>query len=376
MSSLRDRLKKIAAERKDAPAAAPAPPAACASLTREAPAPRICLDEEALRLMGGEAFAGLALRPEELLFLDTETTGLSGGVGTIAFEVGLGEIRGETLRVTQLYVRDYDEEEDMLRRLLPFFAGKRAVVTFNGKTFDLPLLTSRCTLYRLRAPWQELPHLDLIHPARRLYKLRLRRCALSDLEEKVLGTPRQDDLPGREAPAIFAQFLRTRDERPLRRVFDHNFQDVCALALLLDALARAHAAPERQVHFQDLYSAGRIYDRAGREDVAERCYARVVAGSCRVRAGQALGRLYRRQGRTQEALRLMEDMAAAGSGGAFPYVEMAKIYEHRLKDPARALRYATLALTLCREEAERQEILHRCARLRRRLETKSEKEGE
>ncbi len=204
MSNLRDRLKKIAAERKDAPQAAPAPRAVCAQIVREAEIPPLRLSANALALMGGEAFAGLRLAPEDLLFLDTETTGLSGGVGTIAFEVGVGEVLGERMRITQLYLRDYDEEEDLLRRLLPLFAGKRAVVTFNGKSFDLPLLTSRCTLYRLRAPWQEMAHLDLVHPARRLYKLRLRSCTLGDLEEKILGAPRAGDIPGREVPALWA----------------------------------------------------------------------------------------------------------------------------------------------------------------------------
>ena len=380
MSNLRDRLKKIAAERKDAPQAAPAPRAdsaprvdpapraVCAQIVREAEIPPLRLSANALALMGGEAFAGLRLAPEDLLFLDTETTGLSGGVGTIAFEVGVGEVLGEKMRITQLYLRDYDEEEDLLRRLLPLFAGKRAVVTFNGKSFDLPLLTSRCTLYRLRAPWQEMAHLDLVHPARRLYKLRLRSCTLGDLEEKILGAPRAGDIPGREVPALWAQFLRTRDEGPLQRVFEHNFQDVRAMALLLQALARAHDEPEGQMHFEDLYSVGRIYDRAGRADVAERCYAHVVTGSCRVRAGQALHRLYRRQGRAQDALRLLEEMAASGAGGTFPYVEMAKLYEHRLHDPARALRCTDLALALSRDAAEQAELLHRRARLARRLD--------
>ena len=140
------------------------------------------------------------------------------------------------------------------------------------------------------------------------------------------------------------------------------------MALLLQALARAHDEPEGQMHFEDLYSVGRIYDRAGRADVAERCYAHVVTGSCRVRAGQALHRLYRRQGRAQDALRLLEEMAASGAGGTFPYVEMAKLYEHRLHDPARALRCTDLALALSRDGAEQAELLHRRARLARRLD--------
>ena len=126
MSNLRDRLKKIAAERKDAPQAAPAPRAdpaprldpapraVCAQIVREAEIPPLRLSANALALMGGEAFSGLRLAPEDLLFLDTETTGLSGGVGTIAFEVGVGEVLGEKMRITQLYLRDYDEEEDAL----------------------------------------------------------------------------------------------------------------------------------------------------------------------------------------------------------------------------------------------------------------------
>ena len=130
------------------------------------------------------------------------------------------------------------------------------------------------------------------------------------------------------------------------------------------------------MHFEDLYSVGRIYDRAGRADVAERCYAHVVAGSCRVRAGQALHRLYRRQGRAQDALRLLEEMAASGAGGTFPYVEMAKLYEHRLHNPAQALTYTRQALLLLSEpglfrseavQARQVALQYRYARLRRRL---------
>jgi uncharacterized protein YprB with RNaseH-like and TPR domain len=371
MSNLRDRLKKISAERRQETPQVPAPRPACACRAHWTDAPALDLAAETLALLGGEEFSGLCLRPEDWVFVDTETTGLSGGVGTIAFEIGIGEIMDGRMRVTQLWMRDYDQEEDMLARLGAFFEGKKAVVTFNGKSFDLPLLASRCTLNRIRAPFSGLAHLDLVHPARRLYKLRLKQCSLSHLEETVLDIHRKGDIPGGEIPAIWADFLRTGREDALLRVFDHNLQDVASMALLLRRLYDAHETPETQTHQEDLFSLGRVYDRAGRADVAERCYVSASAGALSGMAGKALARIYRRAQRTEDTIRLLDGMIAAGSGGIFPYVELAKLYEHRLGDPKSALLYTDAALSRTMDPNEIKELTHRRARLASRIKRKA-----
>lgn len=371
MSNLRDRLKKISAQRAEQPAMEPTPPPTCARCVHELDAPELVLDPKVLVLMGGEAFEELLLRPEELIFVDTETTGLSGGVGTVAFEVGVGEIIGQRMRITQLWMRDYNEEEDLLGQLDALFAGKKAIVSFNGKSFDLPLLVSRCTLYRLRAPWRDLPHLDLLHPARRLYKLRLKACNLGHLEETVLDIHRTDDIPGNLVPGIWAEYLRTRREELLTGIFDHNLQDVHTLALLLRRLCDAHAHPAEQMHMEDVFSIGKVLDRAGQTDLAEQCYARISVGSCRVPAGQALHRLYRRASRIQDAQHLLEQMALQGGAGIYPYVELAKLYEHRLHDVTRALYYTDLALAQATAPEEIQSLTRRRARLAQRRQRKA-----
>ena len=153
------------------------------------------MEPEIMRLLIGEEFTDQQLKPEDCIFLDTETTGLSRGVGTIAFEIGVGEIYGDQMKITQLWMRDYDEEEDMLLRLNELFNGKKAIISFNGKSYDVPLLISRFTLNRIHITWRELPQIDLLYPARRLYKLRLKQCNLGHLEETVLNMHREGDIP-------------------------------------------------------------------------------------------------------------------------------------------------------------------------------------
>ena len=236
MSNLRDRLKKISADKRtESPKPDPTCPK-CAMRVRFVDAPKLSLEPEVMRLLVGEDFSLLHLKPEECIFLDTETTGLSRGVGTVAFEVGVGEIMGSQMKITQMWMRDYDEEEDMLLRLNDLFGGKKAIVSFNGKSYDVPLLLSRFTLNRIHVFWRDLPQIDLLYPARRLYKLRLKQCNLGHLEELVLGLHRQDDIPGSEIPALWAEYLKTRQEDMLLRVFDHNLQDVHSMAYLLQKL--------------------------------------------------------------------------------------------------------------------------------------------
>lgn len=371
MSNLRERLKKISAEKRSESDPVVQQRPKCAFRTRIVDGPSMSFEGSTLALLGGDAFAELSLRPEDWIFIDTETTGLSRGVGTIAFEVGVGEIVGRQMKITQLWMRDYDQEEDMLQRLCALCEGKRAMVSFNGRSYDLPLLESRCTLNRIRAPFERFAHLDLLYPARRLYKLRLKQCSLTHLEEAVLDLHRKGDIPGSEIPALWAQYIRTREESLLLGVFDHNLQDVQTMAYLLQRIYDAHSEPQGQLHMEDLFSVGRVYDRAGRHDVAEKCYAQIAAGVCRAPAGKALARIYRRGDRTEEAIRLLESMIAEDSEAIFPYVELAKLYEHRLGTPERALYYTDLALGRTMDSEEIEELMHRRIRLVKKCRRKA-----
>ena len=370
MSNLRDRLKKISAEKKtDALSTPPARPK-CAMRVQFADIPKLNMESDILQLLCGEDYSALHLKPEDCIFLDTETTGLSRGVGTVAFEIGAGEIYGTQMKITQLWMRDYDEEEDMLLRLNELFAGKKAIVSFNGKSYDVPLLISRFTLNRIHVTWRDLPQIDLLYPARRLYKLRLKQCNLGHLEETVLGMQREGDIPGSEIPALWAEYLKTRKEDMLMRVFDHNLQDVQTMAVLYKKLYDAHDAPAEQMYMEDIFSAGKVYDKAGRLDVAERCYVNVESGSCRGMAGKALARIYRKEKRIQDAIQLLEKMIAEGSGGIFPYVELAKLYEHRLSSPKKALYYTDLALSVTMNTEHIEELTRRRIRLAEKCKRK------
>jgi uncharacterized protein YprB with RNaseH-like and TPR domain len=177
------------------------------------------------------------------LFLDTETTGLSGGAGTVAFMIGFGYLNGTRFCVEQVIMRAYSDEPALLSRAAEVISRFDAVITFNGDNFDLPLLESRFTMNRMREGWKALDRLDLMHPARRLWKRRLGSCRLDALEREILRRGRTDDLPGSEAPRRFFEALKTGDFRPLDEVFEHNRLDVIALSSLLCALGEAYAEP-------------------------------------------------------------------------------------------------------------------------------------
>ena len=318
-----------------------------------------------------------------LLFLDTETTGLSGGAGTVAFLLGLGFIEGDGLIIRQLLMRDYPEEPLLLERFASLLPRFDAYVTFNGKSFDLPLLLSRMTMHRMRARYRELPHLDLLHPARRIWKLRLGRCPLSMLEEAVLGEGREDDLPGALVPERYFSYLKTHDFSLLEDVLRHNMLDIRSLAVLLTRLCQVMDAPEQQTFCEDVFSAGRALERFGYVEEARRCYHVASTGALSERARVCLATSYRRAGDFARVQRECLEMIARGEGGVFPYVEMAKICEHRLRDPARAMRYTLSAMEYLaslppwkeRDPQAMEALEHRRRRLHGKMTKPNDREG-
>lgn len=179
-----------------------------------------------------------ALPTQGMLFFDTETTGLSGGTGTRAFMVGASDFVPGGLRVRQLLITHLAAEPAMLRTFAGWLAEDTRLVSYNGRCYDAPLLATRYRLARQGTPLAGIEHLDLLFPTRRRYRGVWENCRLATIERHALGIVREDDLPGSEAPGAWLQYLRGGDAGLLRRVLQHNFQDVVTLAHLLLHLAQ------------------------------------------------------------------------------------------------------------------------------------------
>lgn len=280
----------------------------------------------------------------KLLFLDTETTGLSGGAGTLAFEIGIGWIEPRGMVIRQYVMRSYAQEAAMLAEISQTIRRFDTIVSFNGKAFDLPLLESRMILNRIRLPLTQYPHLDLLHAARRVYKLRLKRCNLAALEEAVLGKGRCDDLPGAQVPQRFFDYLKTGDFSLLEAVLRHNLEDVKNLAVLTGHLCAVYRHPEQLEHAEDLFSAGRTLLRGGHTQRARGCMKILGKSTLSSQAHMVLSGSYKKEREWQEAVTTWQEMIARAEGGAWPYIELAKYYEHIAREPDRALKAAKGAL--------------------------------
>jgi uncharacterized protein YprB with RNaseH-like and TPR domain len=265
------------------------------------------------------------------LYLDTETTGLSGGTGTVPFLVGLAFFRDRSLVIEQLLVRRLGEEAPMLARVRERIEASELLVTFNGKAFDLPLLRTRFVMNRLPAA-PDRPHLDLLHLARRIHKARRVACKLTMLESTVLGFEREGDVPSGEVSAVYLHFLRTGDARALLGVVEHNLLDVVSMAALVGLYGEPLS--ETRLAGDDLAGVARTLHRAGAPamDAARLAVERGRSpASLRARADIA-----KAIGERDLALADYEAIEAVeGSEGV--RFELAKLYEHHQKSPRRAL---------------------------------------
>lgn len=296
--------------------------------------------------------------PSRALYLDTETTGLGPGAGTVAFLVGLAFFDAESgLVCEQLLVRQLGEEAPVLARVAERIRAASMLVTYNGKSFDMPVLRTRFVMNRATCP-PEPPHLDLVHVARRLHKGRGIGSTLGAMERGVLGYVREDDVPSGEVSACYLHFLRTGDARALLGVVDHNAWDVVSMA----ALVGLYGEPldGTRLEPQDLVGVARTLKRAG---AAERAFevadeaARRGAGPDAVRAR---GEIAKARGDKARALADFEALAASVDDPTVR-LELAKLYEHHAKDAARALE--VVAAGTGETDAQREK---RASRLRRK----------
>ncbi|MBI5018289.1 MAG: ribonuclease H-like domain-containing protein [Deltaproteobacteria bacterium] len=327
----------------------------------------VALPRGAIRLFPSE-LAGVE-RAEELAFLDTETTGLAGGAGTVAFLIGVARWSPDGLRITQLFLEDLDGEAALLEVFAEALRGVRCLVTYNGGPYDVPLLENRHILNRKAWPAPEARHLDLLPPARTLWRPRHTDCRLTTLEQGVLGHVRADDIPGAEIPAVYADYLRRGAGSRLAAVFDHNRQDLLSLAGLLWASARAaEGHPEKTGA-----GVGLLHARRGRREEAEQaleaCLREELPRDARARALRELSLSHKAAGRWKRALELwLELRTLCPAGDPFAYEEAAKVLEHRLSDPAGALAVVDDALARGPwAPRDREAFEHRRRRLCRKL---------
>jgi len=315
---------------------------------------------------------------ENLIFLDTETTGLSGGTGTLAFMVGAARFVGDELVLEQFFLRNPDEETAMVAALAEFCSGMQAVVTYNGKSFDIPILNTRFILQSMRSPFAGLLHFDLLHLTRKVWRARLEQCRLGNIEQQILGLERDaNEIPGYLVPEYYNQFLRDGDAKPLLGVFYHNEVDVVSLAALFAYFCDLLGDPRRweSNEIKDLTSVGRLIEAMGDSASAEAIYKRGYDAESpsehRLELLLRKAMLHKRQAQFEQAVPLWEEASEFGSLEAL--LELAKFHEHIHKNPQVALDIANKALvvlSLCEFDSKHLEIAvweHRIQRLTAKL---------
>jgi uncharacterized protein YprB with RNaseH-like and TPR domain len=292
----------------------------------------------------------LAYAPEQLAFLDTETSGLSGGTGTYAFMVGVARYHEAHFHLAMFFMRAPEEEPALLEALADFLAPCAALVTFNGKSFDAPLLRTRYSLHSIPCPFDDFAHIDLLPLARRLWRDRLPSRALKALEVDIMNAPRgQEEVPGYEIPWLYFDYLRSGDSTPLKGVFYHNALDVVSMAALLNYTAGLLENPHQaELHGLDILALARLFEDLRKWEDAARLYERALESALpEASFGEATRRyatLQRRRGDLATSVKLWE--RAAGEGHIYAHIELAKHAEHRQKDIPLALRWTGTAIQL------------------------------
>jgi uncharacterized protein YprB with RNaseH-like and TPR domain len=346
---------------------------------------------------GAALLAGVAAARAPFILFDLETTGLSGGAGTHAFLVGRGWFDDDDGFVTEQHLlTEFGSERTMLAQVSRELSGAGALVTFNGKSFDAPVLETRYLFHRAVSPCSGVPHIDVLHPARRFWGSTAGTgCSLASLERRLLGAHRTDDVPGFEVPSRFFHFVRTGDPQPLAAVLEHNRRDLLSLAGITAHLLRLIAqGGEAATDLQEALALGRLYDCAGDFLRAERAFAkaadmastnrqpftwrhdadsRTTHDRVRAEALRALALIARRQRRFPDAAeywRQMLDVPGCPSHFVGEATEaLAVHHEHRERDLTAARRFALLSLEsgAGTGSARGDNLRHRLARIERKL---------
>lgn len=317
------------------------------------------------------------IAPEEICFLDTETTGLAGGAGTFAFLVGIGRFEDGYLQVRQYFMRGPADERALLELLDEELGGCRLLVTFNGRTFDWPLIETRYRIHR-KEPAGPFEHFDVLHPARRVWRARLGDCSLGNLEARVLQGYRQLDVPGFLIPQLYFDFLRDGDASRLLPIFSHNRQDIISMTSLSMILLAAAREPNTLLDPSDRAGMGLLLLTRGDLEPAITVLHDVleegnVPPDVERRVALELTSALKRIGRAGDALpywrRMCEHAQRSRPPDLFPFEELAKYYEHQARDFDAAIQVVERArrlLELSGSSYDRESLAHRLRRLERK----------
>ncbi len=319
-----------------------------------------------------------------LAFFDIETTGLAGGAGTLAFLIGVGIIDSDQFILRQYFLRELQEEKAMLAGVADSLGGRIGLVTYNGRSFDVPIVQSRFLLKygvaRRRFDLASLPNLDLLHPARRLWRGRYENCSLGTLENAVLGLARtEEDVPGALIPQLYVDYLRTGNASEMRRVIYHNAEDILSMVTLATHILETFADPlNKRRSGEDCLRLAMWHDDAGDDAQAEAAYRaaldRPLPDAQALVAYERYAAFLKRADRRTEAMRLWQGWTELAPDDPTPCIELAKYYEWDARDIDQAKEWATRAM-LClshwkkgwQRDAAWAEVKHRLERLAKKL---------
>jgi uncharacterized protein YprB with RNaseH-like and TPR domain len=318
--------------------------------------------------------------PESFVFLDTETSGLAGGTGTYAFLIGVGRFTADGFLLSQFFMRDPYEEPAQLAALQSALTDCEVLVTYNGKSFDVPLLNSRFVVNGEPPPLNSYTHIDLLHIARRIWRDRLESRTLGSIEANILELPRtEEDIPGWMVPTIYFDYIRSGDARPITNVLYHNAMDIISLASLLNRVSTMLDDPHGGAVEDgiDLISMGKIFEDIGELAAAAECFESglnyELPDSIRNQAFLRWSIMEKRRNNLEKSIGLWK--TAAGFKEIYAHEELAKVFEHRTKDFSQAIFWTELAIEIITSpefpvidrEIWKPKLEHRLNRLQRKL---------
>ena len=317
---------------------------------------------------------------QNILFLDAETTGLAGGTGTFAFMIGLGHFSMNGFKFIQLFLQNPADEKAFLLTLDQILSSFEIIVTYNGKSFDIPLMTSRYVLQKHPVPFKNKEHIDLLHLARRVWRNRLASRTLGTLETEILNLGRtQEEVPGWMVPELYTEYLKTGDAHPLTGVFYHNEIDILSLAAIFNVLAQMLSSPLESLFTENLdcIAIAGIYEDLGYTHEAIKLYERSIGEGLPVdfltETLNRYAKIHKRNGDWDSARKLWE--TSAGYNNIESCIELAKYYEHVRLDPSSALMWTNLAGELLKTNRNQKNFLINDIAIEKRLKRLTEKEN-
>ncbi len=320
------------------------------------------------------------------LFIDLETTGLSGGTGVIAFLVGLGFYRDDKFYVAQFFLGELAEEERMIQELGQFFSEMnfQSVVTFNGKVFDMPLLETRFILHKQPFILSELPHLDFLFPARSLWRHKHESCRLSHLAREVVEAGRSEDIPSAEIPSRYFQYLNTGNFELIEPILYHNQEDILSLlgVIIVGSFIFSEEKEKKLTDAMDLYGAGRVMENVGKAEKSvhffKRALARGLSDELSLSAKKKISYYFKKNQEWKSAVSLWKEMTSSDTQSKdllLSFRELAMYLEHKEKkyEEARKIAEEGYVLSLDFSSYYEKDFTHRRERLKRKIQGQKEK---